>query len=252
MRYAHGEKMRKPSQALHLSELTRAWMDFGALQLSTPWLNSIAGGTGQPVLVIPGFTAGDRSTIVLRRFLDNLGYLPFGWGQGVNFGVRREFFEGLSSVLQGLHQQYGCRISLVGQSLGGIYARELAKRNTDLVRQVITLGSPFNDPGGHASNVSDLYRAFNPDHASKADQFRNEHWEVPMAPPVPTTSIFSRWDGVCHWRACIQHGGHEQVENIEVTTSHTGMAVNPQTLLIIADRLTQRRDSWRPFQLARV
>ena len=96
-----------------------------------------------------------------------------------------------------------------------------------------------------------IYRLFNPGHASKAEQIRREHWEIPAPPPVPTTAIFSRWDGVCHWRACIQHGGHEQVENIEVIASHTGMAVNPQTLFVIADRLAQRRATWMPFRFTR-
>jgi pimeloyl-ACP methyl ester carboxylesterase len=248
VKYAVKERFRRPSQALHLSEFARAWLDWGSLQLAEPWFSALPGGDGQPVLVIPGFTAGDRSTSILRRFLARLGYLPTGWNQGVNFGVRHEAFEGVARLLDQLQREYGCGVSLVGQSLGGIYARELAKRNPERVRQVITLGSPFNDPGGHASNVTELYRLFNPGHASKAEQIRREHWEIPAPPPVPTTAIFSRWDGVCHWRACIQHGGHEQVENIEVMASHTGMAVNPQTLLIIADRLAQRHGGWKPFQ----
>ena len=251
MRHAVKERFRRPSQALHWSEFARAWLDWGSLQLAEPWLSALPGGDGQPVLVIPGFTAGDRSTSILRRFLTSLGYLPTGWKQGVNFGVRHEAFDGVTRLLEQLQREYGCRVSLVGQSLGGIYARELAKRNPERVRQVITLGSPFNDPGGHASNVTELYHLFNPGHASKAEQIRREHWDIPAPPPVPTTAIFSRWDGVCHWRACIQHGGHEQVENIEVMASHTGMAVNPQALFVIADRLAQRRATWTPFRFPR-
>jgi pimeloyl-ACP methyl ester carboxylesterase len=249
--YVLKERFRPPSEVLNLTEPFRALIDLSVMHLSEPWLNSQIGGDGHPVLVIPGFTASDRSTVVLRKFLSGLGYLPCGWKQGINFGIRHEAFEAVAGLLMQLHEEYGCRVSLVGQSLGGIYARELAKVLPDMVRQVITLGSPFNDPDGDASNVSGLYRMFNPDHLDKPAQIRNEHWDLAAAPPVPTTAVFSKWDGVCHWRACLQHGGHDDVENIEVIASHTGMAVNAQSLFIIADRLAQRRRSWKPFSLGR-
>jgi pimeloyl-ACP methyl ester carboxylesterase len=249
--YVLKERFRPPSEVLNLTEPIRALIDLGVMHLSEPWLNSQVGGDGHPVLIIPGFTASDRSTVVLRNFLSTLGYLPCGWNQGINFGIRHEAFEGVAELLTQLHEEYGCRVSLVGQSLGGIYARELAKLFPDLVRQVITLGSPFNDPDGDASHVSNLYKMFNPDQLSKSAQFSKEHWDLAAAPPVPTTAMFSKWDGVCHWRACLQHGGHDYVENIEVMASHTGMAVNAQSLFVIADRLSQRRRSWKPFSLGR-
>jgi pimeloyl-ACP methyl ester carboxylesterase len=247
MNYVLREKFRPPAEALNLTEPFRAMTELAILPWAESWLSSVRGGDGHPVIVIPGFTVGDRSTVVLRKFLSTLGYLPCGWKQGVNFGVRPELFEGLSDLLSGLHQQYGCRISLVGQSLGGIYARELAKLNPDAVRQVITLGSPFNDPEGEASNLSDLYKMFNPEDVDKPEQFKQQQWEIGKPPPVPTTAIYSKLDGICHWRACIQHSGHDRVENIEVTSSHTGMSVNAQTMFVVADRLSQRRRFWKPF-----
>jgi len=247
MNYVLREKFRPPTEVLNLTEPFRAMAELAMLPWAESWLSSVRGGDGHPVIVIPGFTVGDRSTVVLRKFLSELGYLPSGWKQGVNFGVRPELFEGLGELLSELHQQYGCRISLVGQSLGGIYARELAKVNPDAVRQVITLGSPFNDPEGEASNLSDLYKMFNPEEIEKSDQFKQQQWEIGKPPPVPTTAIYSKLDGVCHWRACIQHSGHDRVENIEVTSSHTGMSVNAQTMFVVADRLSQRRRLWKPF-----
>ena len=251
MSYVLKEKFRPPSEALYLTEPLRAGLELGALHLYEPWLNSLRGGDGHPVLVIPGFTASDRSTSVLRNFLSMLGYLPYGWKQGINFGARHDLFTGARKLLMELHEEYGCRVSIVGQSLGGIYGRELAKRLPDAVRQVITLGSPFNDRDGVASKVSELYQVFNPDHLTKTQQFTSEHWELRTPPPVPTTSIYSKFDGVCHWRACLQHGGHDQVENIEVLSSHTGMGVNAQTLFVVADRLSQRRDEWQAFHVGR-
>ena len=249
MNYVLREKFRPPAESLNLTEPLRAMTELAMLPLAESWLNSMQGGDGHPVIIIPGFTVGDRSTIVMRKFLSSLGYLPSGWKQGVNFGVRPELFDGVSDLLSQLHNEYGCRISLVGQSLGGIYARELAKQNPDAVRQVITMGSPFNDPDGEASNISDLYKMFNPEHTTKSDQFQQQKWEIGKPPPVPTTAIYSKLDGICHWRACVQHGGHDQVENIEVNSSHTGMSVNAQTLFVVADRLSQRRKHWKPFHV---
>jgi hypothetical protein len=251
MSYVLKEKFRPPSKALYQTEPFRAALELSALHLYEPWLTSMRGGDGHPVLVIPGFTTSDRSTVVLRNFLSSLGFLPCGWKQGVNFGARHELFQATGELLMQLHEEYGCRVSIVGQSLGGIYARELAKHLPDAVRQVITLGSPFNDPEGNASNLSDLYKMFNQDHQTKSEQFKGEDWELQAAPPVPTTSIYSKFDGICHWRACMQRGGHDQVENIEVLGSHTGMGVNAQTMFIVADRLSQRRHEWKPFHVGR-
>jgi hypothetical protein len=152
-----------------------------------PWLNSLRGGDGHPVLVIPGFTAGDRSTTLLRKFLSSLGYLPCGWKQGVNFGARHDLFVGAGELLMQIHEQYECRVSIVGQSLGGIYARELAK------------------------NLPDA------DHKTKTQQFLSEDWELQKPPPVPTTSIYSKFDGICHWRACLQRGDHDPTPAWEST-----------------------------------
>jgi pimeloyl-ACP methyl ester carboxylesterase len=244
------EKFRPPIDALHYSEPFRAMLELGALHLAEPWLNLLHGGDGHPVMVIPGFSAGSRSTQSLRDFLATLGYSVSCWEQGVNFGVREDLFVGAMELLDALHEEYGCKVSLVGQSLGGIYAREMAKLNPDKVRQVITLGSPFNDPEGNSSRVSKLYKFFNPDHRPKSEQFDDMEWNPHLSPPTPTTAIFSKGDGICHWRACIQHGGHERVENVEVSSSHTGMGVNAQVMFVVADRLALQENHWRPFHPA--
>jgi esterase/lipase len=250
MRIKLKEKFRPPSQSLYLTEPIRAMFELGSLHLSEAWLNTLRGGDGHPVLVLPGFTTSDRSTVVLRKFLSSLGYLPCTWKQGVNFGVRPDLFDGVDKLLKQLHADYQCNVSLVGQSLGGIYARELAKLNPNIVRQVITLGSPFNDMEGTASNLSNVYKMLNPDDEDKFEQFKQADWDCASPPPVPTTAIYSKADGICHWRACIQHGGHDHVENIEVMGSHTGMGVNAQVLFILADRLALRKNRWRPFHVS--
>lgn len=241
------EKFRPPSELLHLTEPMRAALELGGLHLAEPWLNLLHGGDGHPVMVIPGFTAGGRSTKHLRDFLGSLGYSASCWNQGINFGLREESFVGAMEMLDQLYQEYECKVSLVGQSLGGIYAREIAKLAPEKVRQVITLGSPFNDAEGNASRVSDMYKLFNPEHTQKSEQYEELELLPHQAPPMPTTAIFSKGDGVCHWRACIQHGGHDHVENVEVVSSHTGMAVNAQVMFVVADRLALQENRWRPF-----
>jgi pimeloyl-ACP methyl ester carboxylesterase len=229
-------------------ELLRAGIELALLHLSEPWFNLLRPGDGHPVMVIPGFTAGGRSTQILRDFLDSLGYSSSCWNQGVNFGAREDLFLGALEELDSLHGRFGCKVSLVGQSLGGIYAREMAKLRPDEVRPRITLGSPFNDPGGQSSRVTHLYRLLNPQHVQKSEQFERLRWSTHIAPPMPTTAIYSRSDGVVHWRACVQHGGHREVENVEVVGSHTGMAINGLVLYVVADRLAQQEGRWRPMR----
>jgi len=98
MSYVLREKFRPPTESLNLSEPLRAITELALLPLAEPWLNSLRGGDGHPVIVVPGFTVGDRSTVVMRNFLSSLGFLPCGWKQGVNFGVRPELFEGIGDL----------------------------------------------------------------------------------------------------------------------------------------------------------
>ena len=131
------ERFRPPSELLHLTEPVRAAWELGALHQAEPWLNLLRGGDGHPVMVIPGFTAGGRSTKFLRDFLSSLGYSVSCWNQGINFGIREELFVGAMTVLDQLYQEYECKVSLVGQSLGGIYAREIAKLCRKAVTEIV-------------------------------------------------------------------------------------------------------------------
>jgi pimeloyl-ACP methyl ester carboxylesterase len=238
----------RPQHSLYISEPLRASMELGSLALYSSWLDLAPQGDGHAVMVIPGFTADGRSTKILRDYICRLGYSVSCWRQGVNLGVRKDLFDGAMAVLNELFERHDGRVSIVGQSLGGIYAREMAKSRPEKVRQVISLGSPFNDPGGVRSNVSELYKLFNPEKSPKSAQSRSIQWNPQLAPSVPTTAIYSKSDGVCHWRSCIQHGGgHDRLENIEVAVSHIGMVVNAQVFYAVADRLAQDQERWRPF-----
>jgi pimeloyl-ACP methyl ester carboxylesterase len=137
----------------------------------------------------------------------------------------------------------GCKISLVGWSLGGLYARQLAKMMPDRVRSVITLGSPFaGDP--KATNAWRVYEIASGRRADKEDgRFGGSLSETP---PVPTTAIFSRTDGICAWQGCVEKTS-AMSESIEVESSHCGMGHHPAAVYAVADRLAQPEGKWTPF-----
>jgi pimeloyl-ACP methyl ester carboxylesterase len=232
-----------PSLGLFLAEGPRAFAESLALRPSVPLLRRAPRGDGHPVLVLPGFTAGDSSTRVLRRYLRRLGYGAHPWLQGRNLGPREELRDQLFDRVDGLQQRYGRKLSLVGWSLGGIYAREIAKRMPDHVRQVVTLGSPFA-AAGRPTNASALYDLLfdgaRQERAAAADELRRP-------PPAPSTAIYTRTDGVVHWSSCLEPEA-DHTENIEVPGSHCGLGFNSLVLYAVADRLSQPEGEWRRFE----
>src|ERR1700746_2565196 len=136
------QTLRPPSRTLMFLE-GRAINEFGAFLGALPLLSLAPYGDGHPVLVLPGLIASDLSTQPLRVFLRTRGYAVSGWGQGRNFGPRPGVQDAMSELLEETNDLYGRKVSLIGWSLGGIYARQLAKMMPERVRSVITLGSPF-------------------------------------------------------------------------------------------------------------
>jgi hypothetical protein len=194
------------------------------------------------VLVLPGFLAGDRSTRILRGFLRDRGYSAHGWKLGRNVGPTPEMLTGLARRFTEVRDRHGRKLSLVGWSMGGIYARELARRFPKDVRQVITLGSPFRAP--YAANVSFLIQWRLDGHSQSHPAAPRERLGTPLS--VPTTSVYSRSDGVVPWDSCVEEEGPLR-ENVEVPSSHVGMGYNPAVLIVIADRLAQPEGAWRPY-----
>jgi pimeloyl-ACP methyl ester carboxylesterase len=231
-----------PGRWLMLLEGRAPW-EFAALLASRPWLRRLPRGDGHPVLVFPGLGANDLTTAPLRRFLDDLGYATQGWGQGFNFGPRAGVLERCRADLQALSAQHGGRkVSLIGWSLGGIYARELAKECPELARCVVTLGTPF---GGHP-RATNAWRFFE---LVSGQQVADEQLlaQIRETPPVPTTSIYSRSDGIVAWRCSVMEPGPLS-ENIEIHASHIGLGLNPLALYALADRLACAPAAWKPFE----
>jgi len=199
-------------------------------------------GDGHGVLLLPGFLAGDRSLAPLARVLRRLGYRTYRSGLPINPGPTPATLERLRRRVPEVIHRSGGSISIVGQSLGGIYAREIARRTVGEVRMVITLGSPFRD--GADTRATPLANRL----ARRWDREEAHPRGVPYRPlPVPTTCVYSRTDGIVPWRACVEEPGPRR-ENIEVRTSHIGMSVHPSVFRIVADRLAQPPGKWRPYR----
>jgi pimeloyl-ACP methyl ester carboxylesterase len=174
--------------------------------------------------------ASDASTQVLRTWLRRLGYPVVGWALGRNRGPSKEIDEELPRLVDRLAAEHGTQVSIVGWSLGGIFARTLARKAPRQVRQVISLGSPFATTQPWATGPR-----------------RHPRASLARPLPVPSTAVYSRWDGVVDWRACRQRSGPTS-ENVAVRSSHLGMGHDPAVLWVIADRLAQPRHDWRPFE----
>ena len=230
-----------PAPHLRLLEARAPLEALASLSL-WPWLLAGERGDGHPVLVLPGLLADDTSTEMLRAFLRQRGWAAVGWAQGRNLGPRPGVLDAALQRLRSLHQRSQGKVSLVGQSLGGVYARWLAASAPDAVRLVVTLGSPIAGRAS-ASHARRVYLAVAGEYAH--DARRAELLRRPLA--VPSTSIYSRSDGVVAWQGSVQEEG-EQSENIEVRTSHVGMGMHPAVLHVVADRLAQPQGQWWPFR----
>jgi len=231
---------RAPGPLLQLLELRAPW-EIGAALLLRPCWRLAPSGDGHPVLVLPGLTPNDGSTAVMRRFLGSLGYAVSGWGQGLNLGPREGVLDKAQATLRKLAHEHRRKVSLIGWSLGGVYAREMAKIDPALVRSVITLGTPFT---GHPRQTN-AWRVYELASGHKLGS-HDLHGPLRTAPPVPTTSIWSRTDGVVAWQCSVEPRHHE-AENIEVEASHIGLGANPAVLYALADRLALPEGQWAPF-----
>ena len=241
--------IKRPSLLLAALE-GRTFYEFGALTMTFPFLLSAPRGDGHPVIAYPGFLTSDWSTLPLRLYLSALGYSSYGWGMGRNYGRGIDMKAGVPANaislqrLEKVVEKHGEKATLVGWSLGGIYAREIARQRPELVRQVVTMGSPFNGKNPKATNVQSLFERFS---GHEISDITPELLElVRQPPPVPSTAIFTRTDGIAAWECCVEQES-EFTENIGVISSHTGLGWNPMVLWILADRLAQADGGWAPF-----
>lgn len=198
-----------------------------------PPTDSVPKGDGHAVLLFPGFLTGDWATVGLVAWLRELGYDARGWGKGTNWGPSTSAVERCRQLLDEAHARSGRKVTLIGRSLGGLYARELAKDASDKVVRVVTLGTPVAFPV--ATPLSPIAVAL----SRRFDAaFVGRVGDLTRNPPVPVTAIYSCKDNIVPWRACLIEEGAGS-ENVEVDSPHTIMGSNPAAMRVIAERLAK-------------
>lgn len=230
--------------SLTMLEPFRAAMEFAFQQFATPPKG--APGDGHPVIIFPGLGADGMSVSILRAHCQELGYEAFDWGQGYNTGPQGElgaWLERLADQISSQLAKHEKPATLIGWSLGGVYARELGKLLAPRLRQVITIATPFN--GSADDNSAGWLSSVLGGNAESLDPIWIQRLRTP--PPIRTTSIYSRSDGVVPWETCRHDKRSRLVQDIEVDGSHMGMGWNREVLNIVTDRLGQHAGPWRPY-----
>lgn len=234
-----------PGLCLALAEPWRSASEFAGLLVAAPLLMMLPRGDGHSVMVLPGFGATDTSTMLLRQYLDFLGYRSASWSLGRNLGYAMlgEAEERLRARVMKIAEVSGGKISLIGWSLGGVMARHMAREYPEAIRQVITLGAPFTGNPA-ATTVRRLYEHLSGESFDAPDVQKT--WRSQRAPPpVHTTSIYTKTDGITAWQNCLEIET-ELAENVEVFGSHIGLPHNPMALYAIAKRLARSDQSLCP------
>lgn len=237
--------VRKPPLVGALIDPVRAGGELATSVGLFPFLRLLPAGDGHPVLVLPGFMATDTSTVPLRSFLRGKGYQVAAWDLGRNLGPTSDVMSAMPRLLSKLCAADGRRVSVVGWSLGGVYARWLARTHPDKVRQVVTLGTPVRSIVENTNNVSTLFDYLRPYHDDG-----HPGLDDGAALPVPVTAIHTRTDAIVPWQTCMIDPG-AQAENIRVAGSHSGLGFNPAALYVVADRLALKEGEWLPLRVRR-
>ncbi|MCP4120943.1 MAG: alpha/beta hydrolase [Bacteroidetes bacterium] len=212
-------------------------------------LDSLPHGDGQPVMIIPGLTTGDWSTKIIRTFLKSKGFYVYGWGQGLNVKYTQDLEDRLKKRIDKIYDRHQRKVTLIGWSLGGLTIRVLAKSYPDKIRQLISLGGPFKSIEGK-SYVTWWYELL----AQERVKNFNPIWKEAAStlPEHPSTSIYSKTDGMVSWEYCMDWETSPTIENIEVRCNHLGFGMNPTVWQIVHDRIMQPDDEWQPFDVSTI
>jgi pimeloyl-ACP methyl ester carboxylesterase len=238
------KRREAPPLSLFLTEPGRAGAEIGLFLATRPLRPTLPVGDGQPVLFLPGLLADDHTFLPMRRTLRTLGYRTHGWRLGRNIGPTFTAVRGMENRIDELADRYGRPVSVVGWSLGGVYARALARRRPEHVRQVITLGSPIRMQHRGQTRATSTFERFAHLHVEQPG-YPLEQDDPPLV--APATSIYSRCDGIVSWKACLDLPA-PNAENIAIYCSHLGFGHHPAAIWAVADRLAQPEDAWTPFR----
>jgi len=241
----------RPSRFSQLLE-ARGLLEIASLPYAWPWLMQSPRGDGHPVLLLPGFMGGEDSLIGLKLFLRGRGYDVQTWGLGRNVGFRPTHASAIERKIRHMHHVSGRAVSLVGWSLGGVFAVYGAHVAPECVRSVITLGSPLSSDGGRSASpplLQAMYRlvAHPLGTAAHTMQPRAKYLRERTPPRVPMSCLYSLSDGVVPPQEATIDGDPAVHENIRVAGSHIGLGFNPLVMQIVAERLAQPEGQWRPY-----
>ncbi len=247
----------EPPRTIHsLTEVARLCCELGTSYALKPLRRMLPKGDGHTVMTLPGFMAADSSTTHLRGFLAGLGYRAIPWGKGRNTSER-----GITSMQEVLDYRAdteaalavamaeqcdisGEKLSLIGWSLGGLFATSIAQSHPHLVRQVVTLGTPYGDPRGTAvwSIMQRLYKR----EVKSRDIDAWHAYNRRQASDVPVTALYSDSDGFVSAEVAMPPEA-PRTETIRVLSSHVGFPFNPVVQYVVAERLAQTEGQWQPY-----
>lgn len=217
----------------------RAWLEYAQLTRSPIFRDGAAPhGDGRPVMLVPGFLAGDASLDAMRGWLRRSGYRPLRSGINLNALSSEALLQSIAVRLRTEYRRNGRRVTLLGQSRGGVLAVGVARRFPELVDQVISLGGPIADPlDVHPYTMAAVHMARFMHTLQRGPRNMDARFDRELGDPIPVrvTSIYSRSDGIVHWKACLR----PDVEAVEVDGSHVGMGVNVRVYTHVAELLSR-------------
>ena len=195
------------------------------------------------ILVIPGFLFSDPMTTIFRNKLSEIGHYTYGWRNGTNIGVREKDIQVQMDLIKELYEKHNKKVTLIGYSLGGVYAKELAFLCKDMVDEVITMGSPINDYSGSCSSITTLYQFLNKplDHDALEELEKAFFSNVRNFDDIKITSIYSKSDGIVQWQASHIENESENSRNIEVGGAHLGLLVNVNAMKAVISVLEREK-----------
>ena len=255
--YSHATSLRPPRLRHSVMEFGRVVLEMGSAALLAPVLKALPEGDGHTVLTIPGFMGADGSTSRLRKFLNNRGYRAIPWGLGRNAAEvgasslddflehRRRTEETIAARVEKEFHASGSKVTLIGWSLGGLYAVALAHRYPQWIRQVITLGTPYGDPRG--TSLYNLMGRIN-NYKVAVDEAALARWVGYTYSGgvlrVPVLALYSESDGIVGAGIARCEGDPRYVTNMAVMASHVGFPFNPVVFAVIANHLVEPHERW--------
>ena len=215
---------------------TRSLLEWTSIYCLYPFIPKRIKGNGHPVLLIPPYLGDDNSTSFVRKYLTSLGFKTYKWELGFNM-VKSHYIPRLEEKIADIYQEHQEKVSIVGWSGGGIFAKIMANRHPDQVEQILTIGSPIWGVMDMKTPVYGLMEFFR----GKSLKERNERFlaELEPVPSMPVTCIYTKTDGLVPWKHCMEAETYrEDIKNIEVYGSHSGMGANASVLLVTANMLS--------------